>query len=161
MNTITIRTNRKPMALSLRFLGGVLLTLAIALAIFVAVMQPRMEDLQAMIQYLAITAVISVVAGVAFYRLGWFRYSPSIRWTILSSYGLSALLTFVNVWTTARLMFIDSHDLKLATILLVFASGHCPSPWLFCHLCAQRPCGGAKSRSAVHCSRRSAGAGGS
>ncbi|MFN8441820.1 MAG: ATP-binding protein [Caldilineaceae bacterium] len=123
MNTITIRPNRKQMALSLRFLGGVLLTLAIALAIFVAVMQPRMEDLQAMTQYLAITAVISVVAGVAFYRLGWFRYSPSIRWTILSSYGLSALLTFVNVWTTARLMFINWHDLTLATILLVFASG--------------------------------------
>ncbi len=118
-----IRPDRHPFSLSLRFLGGVVLTLALALAIFVAVMKPPMEDFQAMTQYLAITAVISVIAGIGVYRFGWFRFSPSIRWTILSSYALSALLTFVNVWTTARLMFINWHDLTLATILLVFAAG--------------------------------------
>jgi signal transduction histidine kinase len=33
------------------------------------------------------------------------------------------LLTFVNVWWTARLMFLNDHDLTLAIILLVFAGG--------------------------------------
>jgi signal transduction histidine kinase len=42
---------------------------------------------------------------------------------LLTGYVLSSLLTFVNVWVTARLMFINRHDLTLATILLLFAAG--------------------------------------
>jgi signal transduction histidine kinase len=49
--------------------------------------------------------------------------SPTIRWTLLGGYALSSLLTFVNVWLTARLMFASQHDLLLATVLLVFAGG--------------------------------------
>jgi signal transduction histidine kinase len=49
--------------------------------------------------------------------------SPTIRWTLLGGYALSSLLTFLNVWLTARLMFANQHDLLLATILLLFASG--------------------------------------
>ncbi len=41
---------------------------------------------------------------------GWFRF-------------LSSLLTFLNVWLTARLMFASQHDLLLATVLLIFAGG--------------------------------------
>lgn len=119
----TIQPTRQPFALPLRFLLGVALAMALALAIFVIVMQPPSQDLRLMTQYLALTAIVSVVTGISVYRLGWIRYSPSLRWTILSSYALSALLTFVNVWTTATLMFINLHDLTLATILLVFASG--------------------------------------
>jgi signal transduction histidine kinase len=33
------------------------------------------------------------------------------------------VLTFFNVWLTARLMFASQHDLLLATVLLVFAGG--------------------------------------
>ncbi|NIV39842.1 MAG: hypothetical protein GWN58_63660, partial [Anaerolineae bacterium] len=33
------------------------------------------------------------------------------------------VLTFLNVWITARLMFASQHDLLLATVLLLFAAG--------------------------------------
>ena len=41
---------------------------------------------------------------------------------VLGGYALSSLLTFLNVWVTARLMFASHHDLQLATVLLLFAS---------------------------------------
>jgi signal transduction histidine kinase len=42
---------------------------------------------------------------------------------LLGGYGLASLLTFLNVWFSARMMFASDHDLLLAVILLVFASG--------------------------------------
>jgi signal transduction histidine kinase len=42
---------------------------------------------------------------------------------LLGSSVLASLLTFLNVWLTARLMFASQHDLLLATVLLVFAGG--------------------------------------
>jgi signal transduction histidine kinase len=42
---------------------------------------------------------------------------------LLGTYILASLLTFFNVWLTARLMFASEHDLLLATVLLLFAGG--------------------------------------
>jgi signal transduction histidine kinase len=42
---------------------------------------------------------------------------------LLISYLISSVLTFFNVWLTARLMFASQHDLLLATVLLLFAGG--------------------------------------
>jgi len=67
--------------------------------------------------FLNITAFISVVTGYGAYRLGWINRSPHIRWTLLSSYALSSLLTFLNVWVTARLMFASQHDLLLGSAI--------------------------------------------
>jgi signal transduction histidine kinase len=47
--------------------------------------------------------------------------SPNIRTALLGSYALACLLTFINVWLTASLMFTDQHDLILGTVLLIFA----------------------------------------
>jgi hypothetical protein len=43
--------------------------------------------------------------------------------SLLGGYALSSVLTFINVWVTARLMFASQHDLLLATVLLLFAGG--------------------------------------
>jgi signal transduction histidine kinase len=51
------------------------------------------------------------------------EHSPSIHLTLLAGYGLSSVLTFFNVWLTARLRFASQHDLRLATVLLIFAGG--------------------------------------
>ncbi len=107
----------------LRFLGGVALTLALALAFFFLLMQPPMAELALMALFLAFTAVISVAAGYGAYRLGWIHRSPRISWVLLGGYALASLLTFLNVWVTARLMFASQHDLLLATVLLLFAAG--------------------------------------
>lgn len=107
----------------LRFLGGVILALATTLVLFYGVMRPPAGDLRAMATFLAITATLSLAAGYIAYRGGWLSRSPRLSWTLLGIWGLSGVLTFLNVWLTARLMFASYHDLMLATLLLIFAGG--------------------------------------
>jgi signal transduction histidine kinase len=114
---------RRSLVPHLRFIGGVALTLALALGIFFLLMQPPMRELGLMALFLAVTAVISVAAGYGAYRLGWINHSPRISWVLLGGYALASVLTFLNVWVTARLMFASEHDLLLATVLLLFAGG--------------------------------------
>lgn len=94
-----------------------------SLAIFYWLMRPPLGDLEHMAQFLTITAAISVAVGYGAYRLSWLERAPSLRWVLLGTYVLASLLTFLNVWLTARLMFASEHDLLLATVLLVFAGG--------------------------------------
>jgi signal transduction histidine kinase len=114
---------RRPGASHLRFIGGVALTLALALVVFFLLMQPPMADLGLMAALLTITGILSVAAGYAAYRLGWIHRAPRISWVLLGGYALASILTFMNVWVTARLMFASRHDLLLATVLLLFAGG--------------------------------------
>jgi signal transduction histidine kinase len=107
----------------LRFVGGVLLTLAAALAVFFFLLKPPLDELGLMALFLTATALLSVVAGYAAYRFGWINRAPRISWVVLGSYALASALTFFNVWITARLMFASQHDLLLATVLLLFAGG--------------------------------------
>ena len=106
-----------------RFVIGILVILAISLGIFFLVMLPPMRELGLMALYLGGTALISAVAGYVAYRFGWINFSPALRWTLLGGYALASILTFLNVWFSARMMFASEHDLLLAIILLVFASG--------------------------------------
>jgi signal transduction histidine kinase len=108
---------------TLRLLAGVILILGGTLAVFYVLMRPAAGDLSAMAQFLTVTAFVSGGAGYAAYRLGALEKAPSLRWTLLGTYALASALTFLNVWITARLMFASPHDLKLATVLLIFASG--------------------------------------
>ncbi len=119
----SVMTPRRPVSLPLVFTGGVALTVGLALAIFYVLMRPPMGEIGAMAAFLTITAVVSVAAGYGAYRTGWISRSPHISWTLLGGYALSSVLTFINVWVTARLMFVSQHDLLLATVLLLFASG--------------------------------------
>lgn len=110
-------------SLAARFVIGVGAIVLFSLVIFYLLMQPQAFDLGLMTGLLAVTAAVSVAAGYAAYRLGWIERSPTMRWTLLGSYILSSLLTFINVYLTAQLMFANDHDLLLATVLLVFATG--------------------------------------
>jgi signal transduction histidine kinase len=106
-----------------RLLIGILLIVALSLGIFFLVMLPPMKELGLMALYLGITALVSALAGYIAYRLGWINFSPTLRWTLLGGYALASLLTFFNVWFSARMMFASEHDLLLSVVLLVFASG--------------------------------------
>ena len=97
--------------------------LLISLVVFVLVMNPPMVDFGLMALFLMITAVVSSIVGYAAYRLGWMTRISTMRLTLLISYLISSVLTFFNVWLTARLMFASQHDLLLATVLLLFAGG--------------------------------------
>jgi len=107
----------------LRLVTGVAAILLGTLAAFYLLMRPPVSDLAAVAQFLAVTAVISAGAGYAAYRMGALERAPSLRLTLLGTYALASALTFLNVWITARLMFASPHDLMLATVLLLFASG--------------------------------------
>jgi signal transduction histidine kinase len=111
------------LALLTRFVGGVALALVGSLLVFYFLMHPPMAEIGLMASFLTVTAVISIIAGYGAYRLGWISQSPRLSWTLMGGYALSSLLTFINVWVTARLMFASVHDLQLATVLLLFASG--------------------------------------
>jgi signal transduction histidine kinase len=106
-----------------RLMFGILLIVAISLAFFNMLMSPPTDELGLMALFLGITAFVSVLAGYAAYRLGWVDLSPALRWTLLGGYVLASILTFFNVWFSAQLMFASQHDLMLAIVLLVFASG--------------------------------------
>ncbi len=106
-----------------RFLFAVVLIFVLALIIFYLAMQPGSVDLQLMALFLTTTSLITLFAGYFAYRLGWLSRAPSLRWALLGTYLFSSLFTFLNVWLTARLMFVSEHDLLLGTILLGFASG--------------------------------------
>ncbi len=114
---------RPSSAAHLRFVGGVVLTLSVALAMFFLLLRPPMAELGLMALFLATTAILSVIAGYVAYRFGWLHRSPRIGWVLLGGYALASVLTFLNVWVTARLMFASQHDLLLATVLLLFAGG--------------------------------------
>ncbi len=105
------------------FASAIAIVLLISLAIFYLLMRPTLGDLQHMALFLAITAVISTIIGYSAYRFNWLIFAPSLRWVLLGSYIIASLLTFLNVWLTARLMFASEHDLLLATVLLFFAGG--------------------------------------
>ncbi len=113
----------QPASLPIRFVMGVIAIVALSLLLFNALLRPASTDLGLMALFLSVTAVVSILAGYGAYRLGWMNQSPALGWTLLGGYALSSLLTFLNVWITANLMFTDEHDLMLATVLLAYASG--------------------------------------
>jgi len=104
-----------------RFILALLIILALSVIGFYLVFRPPFDEVWLMTGFLLITTIISAVVGYAAYRLGWMNRSPNIRTALLGSYALASLLTFINVWLTARLMFTDQHDLLLGTVLLIFA----------------------------------------
>lgn len=110
-------------SLVFRFIAGILLIFLISLAIFNMMMAPPLYELGLMALFLGVTAFVSALAGYIAYRFGWLSLSPTLRWSLLGGYALSSLLTFFNIWFSAQMMFASQHDLLLAIVLLVFASG--------------------------------------
>jgi signal transduction histidine kinase len=106
-----------------QFLLGALLVLLTGLALFYLMMQPPLQEMGLMTVLMGGSGLVSVLITYLGYRSGWLNHSPHIRWTLAAGYAFAGLLAFLNVWITARMMFLNEHDLTLATILLVFATG--------------------------------------
>src|SRR5512143_1850903 len=113
--------SRVPMLFRLAI--GILLILAVSLAFFKLLMSPPSRELGLMALFLSVTALVSALVGYGAYRFGWVHVSPTLRWTLLGGYVLASVLTFFNVWFSAKLMFASQHDLLLAIVLLFFAGG--------------------------------------
>jgi len=106
-----------------RVAGSIFLPFLIALALFYVLLAPPLADFGLMIVLMGATTLVSFLAAYGAYRLGWVYRSPRFRWTLLVAYALPGLLVFINMWVTAKMMFANQHDLLLATVLLIFASG--------------------------------------
>lgn len=100
--------------------GGVLLALLVTALVANWLMNPPLSEIVTLVQTLAITSFLSLGVGFVLYRRGWTR-SPSLSLTLIATYIIAAVLTWVNVWVMARLMFASAHDLTLALVLLIFA----------------------------------------
>ncbi len=106
-----------------RVIVSVLLPLAIGLGLFYLTMNPAWGEFSAMIELMTLTTAISLVVTFAAYRLGWIHRLPRLHWSLLAVYLVAGGVVFINVWIIARMMFATNHDLTLATILLIFATG--------------------------------------
>lgn len=105
------------------YLLGILAALALTVALVIAFMHPPPEDVISLAGLFALTGSASAIIGFVSHRLGWWRHLRSLNQTLTLGYLIAAVLTLLNVWITARLMFINAHDLTLAGLLLLFASG--------------------------------------
>jgi two-component system sensor histidine kinase BaeS len=99
---------------------GVSIALVIAVGAILIVLQPPLGEMATLVATLALTSILSLAAGFFLYRRGW-ASSPSLSLTLLLTYAWAAILTLINVWILAGLMFYSKHDLALAGILLIFA----------------------------------------
>ena len=104
-------------------MGGIALVLATTLVLFFGIAQPPVSDLVALAGMLSVAAVIAVALGYGAFSLGLVDRSPTIRWILMGGYAVANVLAFASVWMTAALMFVNQHDLALATVLLLFAGG--------------------------------------
>jgi signal transduction histidine kinase len=119
----TDRNTEQRLPAPLLFVGSVTLVLALALAIFYGLAQPPTEDLVVLAFILSVAALISIALGHGASRLGWIHRSPRLQWTLVAGNALTLTLVFLSVWVTAQLMFVNEHDLALATVLIIFAAG--------------------------------------
>jgi signal transduction histidine kinase len=100
--------------------GGMAAALFVAIMLVVIGLQPPTHDLNLLILFMLATGVITIGFVYVLYQRLLVRWMHSLRWSLLMIVITAVLLVFVNVWATAQLMFISSHDLILTTALLVY-----------------------------------------
>jgi signal transduction histidine kinase len=120
---MSFKSRRASLSAALLFTLGVVAALIVAALVLLSSLRPSQSDMVELLRLLSFTAVTSVVVGYLSYRLGWWSWPSSVRWSLMVGYLLAVGLVFLNVWVTARLMFTSSHDLTLAGVLLLFAGG--------------------------------------
>ena len=114
------RTNKSHFII---YILAVLATLLITLFLIQVVMNPSLDDLFSLVIILGLISLGSVLLGYGSYRIGiWWRL-PRLSDSIILGHFIASGLMLFNVWIAARLMFINRHDLLLASFLLFFAGG--------------------------------------
>lgn len=107
----------------LRFGSAIALAVVLAVLLTAVLMRPPATDLLQLGAIYVATASLSVLIGFFVQRWPWWRRLGRLGTSLTVGYGLAAIVTLLNVWIAARLMFISEHDLALASALLIFASG--------------------------------------
>jgi len=111
----------------MKFTQLIQLILAVLVAFFMAMMivvptlNPPAQDIQNLFLYMVSSGLITVGITYLLYQQRMLQRFLSLRTALFAIIVLTVVLVFINVWITARLMFIKEHDLVLTTGLLVFA----------------------------------------
>lgn len=82
-----------------------------------------MEDMVFLIRLMGITGLGSAIIGYLTSSVGYWYHIKQLNLSLTLGYFLGFGLTLFNVWITARMMFLNQHDLQLASVLLLFAGG--------------------------------------
>jgi len=106
----------------LNFLITLSLALAATLGLAVLVMRPSLQELLDLAIMFAVAGLGASLVGFLSVQTGWWRRATSLTQTLTVGHVLAALFGLVIVLLAARLMFINAHDLALASVLLFFAS---------------------------------------
>ncbi len=102
---------------------GILLIVLVSLGFFKLLMSPPFNELGLMALFLGITAFVSALAGYAAYRFGWVQLVAN---PALDTAGRICACQHSDLLQRLVLGAVDvcqQHDLPLAIVLLVFASG--------------------------------------
>lgn len=99
---------------------GTLVALIIALTVVVIGLQPSQEDLNLLVQFMLISGLSTILAVYFLYEYILASWMNSLRWSMLVTVITTVTLVLINVWATARLMFISNHDFILTIALLIF-----------------------------------------
>jgi signal transduction histidine kinase len=102
-------------------IAGALAAFALVIALALLWLQVTRSEFQDLIAYLLISSAFSGVLGYLSYL--WAESGKrSIRTKILLAYGVGVAIVILNIFVTAQLMFLSSHDLSLLVLLLVFGA---------------------------------------
>ncbi len=100
---------------------GAILAFAIVIALALVWLGVSRSEFQDLIVYLLFSSAFSGLLGYLAYR--WAESGKrSIRTKILLAYGVGVGIVIVNIFVTAQLMFLNSHDMSLLILLLVFGA---------------------------------------
>ncbi len=83
-------------------------------------LQPPIGDVRLLVLFMSGSGGLTVLLAFGLYRRGVARWFPSLHWSLLTTVVITVVLVLLNVWVTARLMFISEHDLVLTAALLLF-----------------------------------------
>lgn len=95
----------------------------LVLLVVALLLDPPPGDLAALTVFLILSGGLTITLGLGLARLGWPRWTGSLRARLLLTAVLTAVLGLANVGFTAFLMFLSPHDLALLAGLLGFALG--------------------------------------
>lgn len=102
-------------------IAGMLAALVVAVLVVSNGVDLPPEDLRQLVTFMLVTGFGTTLVGYSLYRWVLTRRSRGLRWSLLVLVGFTIFLIYVNVWATARLMFINQRDLVLTGGLLIFA----------------------------------------
>jgi signal transduction histidine kinase len=112
---------RSPWLSMVSILAGMLSAMLLAVLYVALNLDPPAKDLRLLVLFMAGSGGATVISAWTLYRFGLTRWFSSLRWSLLMIVAITAVLIMINVWVTARLMFISQHDFVLTIALLVFA----------------------------------------